>query len=76
MAKDDVKLPDGDLGREIRAKFDEGKDVSLPHLLSSTTSNLVNHVRVSPACCGSYLCHGRGTNLGVQDCELMQSPTS
>ncbi|KAM5530851.1 hypothetical protein V8D89_015495 [Ganoderma adspersum] len=26
-AKDDVKVPDGDIGREIQAGFDEGKDL-------------------------------------------------
>jgi translation initiation factor 5A len=27
IAKDDVKVPEGDLGKEIQAGFDEGKDL-------------------------------------------------
>lgn len=27
VAKDDVKVPEGDLGKQIQADFDEGKDL-------------------------------------------------
>ncbi|KAG5351173.1 Eukaryotic translation initiation factor 5A-1 [Termitomyces sp. Mn162] len=41
VAKDDVKLPEGDLGKQIQSDFDEGKDL-LVTIISSMNEEAVS----------------------------------
>lgn len=42
VAKDDVKLPEGDIGKQIQADFDEGKDL-LVTIISAMNEEAVRY---------------------------------
>lgn len=47
-AKDDVKVPEGDLGKDIQAAFDDGKDL-LVTIISAMNEEQVSLRRPSPS---------------------------
>jgi hypothetical protein len=47
-AKDDVKVPEGDLGKEIQSGFDEGKDL-LVTIISAMNEEQVGFRHSSPS---------------------------
>ncbi|SGZ50095.1 CIC11C00000003372 [Sungouiella intermedia] len=41
--KDDVKVPDGDLGEKIQSDFDDGKDVIISIISAEGEENVISH---------------------------------
>lgn len=59
--KDDVKIPEGDLGRSIRSRFvDEEKDVSGIKLVCFSDSIVANWSLTLTGYFDFDLCYGRG----------------
>jgi len=53
-SKDDVKVPEGDLGKEIQAGFDEGKDL-LVTIISAMGEEAVSTITVLNSFCSSSM---------------------
>lgn len=56
-AKDDVRVPEGDLGKQIQADFDEGKDL-LVTIVSAMGEEQVSLIGRLDARC-ELICRGR-----------------